>query len=312
MRVKIVFMGTSIFAVPSLEELVKNNFNIVGVVTQPDRPKGRGKKVMPTPIKEIAQKNDLTVYQPLKVKDIETINHILAWEPDLIVVVSYGQIIPKDILEGPRYGCINLHASLLPEYRGAAPIQRAIMDGRKISGITTMFIEEGLDTGDIIMQVPISIDEDINHGEYEKILSEKGAELLVDTIRAIQSGSMPRRKQNDAKATYAAMIASEDEKIDWNNCAEDINNQIRGLSPTPGAFTIINGEKIKIYSTSVINPDQTGQIGLILDINKDGFTVQTKKGVILVKEVQRAGKKKMSARDFLQGFSLEKGTVLNS
>lgn len=303
-------MGTSVFAIPSLEKLIKNNCNIIGVVTQPDRPKGRGKKIMPTPIKEIAQAHNLTIIQPNKIKDMDAINQVLAWEPDLIVVVSYGQIIPKEILEYPRYGCINVHASLLPEYRGAAPIQRAIMDGKRVSGVTTMFMEEGLDTGDIIMQVPVPIDEDIDHGSYEKILATKGAELLVDTIRAIQSGSMPRRKQDDSKATYAAMITSEDEKIDWNKNAVDINNQIRGLSPAPGAFTTINGEKIKIYKTKVIDEEKTGEVGMVLQVNKEGFTVQTKKGVILVQEVQRPGKKRMSASSFLQGFELVEGTIL--
>lgn len=305
-------MGSSVFAIPSLEKLIKNNFNIIGVVTQPDRPKGRGKKLMPTPVKEIAEANNLTIIQPNKIKDLDTINQILAWEPDLIAVVSYGQIIPKEILDYPRYGCINLHASLLPEYRGAAPIQRAIMDGKKVSGITTMFMEEGLDTGDIIMQVPVPIDKDIDHGDYEKILALKGAGLLVDTIRSIECGSMPRRKQDDSKATYAAMITNEDEKIDWDKAASDIKNQIRGLSPSPGAFTMINGEKIKIYKTDVVDEEQTGKVGMVLEVNKEGFTVQTKKGVILVQEVQRPGKKRMSAFNFLQGFTLEEGTVLNS
>ncbi|NLB88667.1 MAG: methionyl-tRNA formyltransferase [Syntrophomonadaceae bacterium] len=309
---RIVFMGTSDFAVPSLEKLIKNDFDIVGVVTQPDRPKGRGKKVMPTPIKEVALANNLTIIQPNRIRDVDAINQVLAWEPDLVIVVSYGQIIPKEILDYPRYGCINLHASLLPEYRGAAPIQRAIMDGKKVSGVTTMFMEEGLDTGDIIMQIPVPIDEDMDHGSYEKLLASKGAGLLVDTIRAIQSGSMPRKKQDDSKATYAHMITSEDEKIDWNNSAVDINNQIRGLCPTPGAFTTINGEKIKIYKTKVIDEEQTGIAGTVLEINKDGFIVQTQKGLILVQEVQRPGKKRMSAFSFLQGFTLTEGTILNS
>lgn len=309
---KLVFMGTSEFAVPSLEKLINNDFEIVGVVTQPDRPKGRGKKVMPTPVKEVALAHNLTIFQPNRIRDIEAINQVLAWEPDLVVVVSYGQIIPKEILDYPRYGCINLHASLLPEYRGAAPIQRAIMDGKKVSGVTTMFMEEALDTGDIIMQIPIAIDDDIDHGSYEKILAVKGAGLLIDTIRAIQSGSMPRKKQDDSKATYAHMITSEDEKINWNKTAVHINNQIRGLSPAPGAFATINGEKIKIFKTKVVNEEQTGAAGMVLAINKEGFTVQTQKGVILVQEVQRPGKKRMSAYSFLQGFTLKEGTILES
>lgn len=303
-------MGTSTFAVPSLEKLINSRCTIVGVVTQPDRPRGRGKKVLPTPVKEIAIKHNLSIYQPYRIKDSETINYILAWDPDLIVVVSYGQIIPIEILEYPRYGCVNLHASLLPEYRGAAPIQRAIMDGKNVSGITTMFMEEGLDTGDIIMQVPIPIDDNINHGDYENQLANVGAELLLDTIRALECGSMPRRKQDDNKATYAAMISREEEEIDWQNTAIDIHNKIRGLSPNPGAFTMINGTKVKIYSTCIIDEYAVGQVGEVVDINQDGFAVQTKKGILLIKEVQRAGKNRMIAKDFLQGFTLNKGDLL--
>lgn len=309
---RIIFMGTSVFAVPSLKKLINNNFTIVSVVTQPDRPRGRGKKMQPTPVKEIAEEYNLEVFQPQRVKDPDTINYILDLEPDLIVVVSYGQIIPTEILDYPRYGCINLHASLLPEYRGAAPIQRVIMDGKKVSGVTTMFMEEGLDTGDIIMQVPIPINNDINHGEYEKKLAAAGAELLIDTIRTIESGSMPQRKQNDEKATYAPMITREDEKIDWNNTAEHIHNQVRGLNPEPAAFTIINGVKVKIHKTILVDENQTGQPGVVIDTDRDKFTVQTKQGRLLITEVQREGKRRMSARDFLQGFSLEKGSLLDS
>ncbi len=309
---KIVFMGTSVFAVPSLEKLIDNNFTVVGVVTQPDRPQGRGKKVMPTPIKIIAEQNNLPVYQPQKVKDNSTINQIINWDPDLIIVVSYGQIIPKEILEYPRYGCINVHASMLPEYRGAAPIRRAIMEGKKMSGITTMFMDEGLDTGDIIMQMPVPIDSSINHGDLESILAATGAELLIDTIRAIQSGSMPRRKQDNSKATYAAMITNEEEKIDWTQAAPHIHAKVRALGPQPGAFTYINGTKVKIFGTSIVNELQKGVTGLILEVSKEGFAVQTGAGVLLVTQVQREGKRKMTAREFLQGFALKAGTLLDS
>ena len=303
-------MGTSTFAVPSFEKLIASKCNIVGVVTQPDRPRGRGKKVLPTPVKEVALKHNLSIYQPHSIKDSDTINYILAWEPDLIVVVSYGQIIPREIIDYPRYGCVNLHASLLPEYRGAAPIQRAIMEGKKVSGITTMFMDEGLDTGDIIMQVPIPINDNIDHGDYELQLANEGVEILLDTIRALECGSMPRRKQDNSKTSYAPMITKEEEKINWHNSAVDIHNKIRGLSPNPGAFTIINDTKVKIFATTVIDTEARGQAGEVVDINNVGFAVQTAKGILLIKEVQRAGKNKMNAKDFLRGFNLNKGDLL--
>ncbi len=305
-------MGTSAFAVPSLEMLIKNDCTIVGVVTQPDRPRGRGKKVLPSPIKKTALENDLLVYQPDKIKEPDAINYIIALDPDIIVVVSYGQIIPVEILDYPRYGSINLHASLLPEYRGAAPIQRAIMEGKKVSGITTMFMDEGLDTGDIIMQIPITIAENINHGEYEKILAKEGAGLLLDTIRTIQSGSMPRRKQDDKKATYAAMITRDEEKINWHKPALDIHCKIRGLSPKPGAFTIINGVNVKIFSSHIVDEETVGQIGEVVEVTPDSFIVQTKKGLLAVYEVQRAGRRKMATADFLKGFTLNEGDLLDS
>ncbi len=307
---KLVFMGTSMFAVPALEKLIENNYSIVGVVTQPDRPKGRGKRVLPTPIKQTAEQNNLPVIQPLKIRDNNAINQITKWDPDLIIVVSYGQIIPKEILEYPHFGCINIHASLLPEYRGAAPIQRAIMDGKKTTGVTTMFMEEGLDTGDIIMQVPISIYNDMDHGDLEKVLALTGAELLMDTLSTIQSGSMPRRKQDNDKANYAAMISSEEEKIDWTKPVQNINDKIRALAPKPGAFTYINGTKVKLYKTSIVGENQKGKAGLVLKVEKDSFTVQTGQGILLIKEVQRENKKRMSTREFLQGFNLHEGTVI--
>ncbi|HZJ84821.1 MAG TPA: methionyl-tRNA formyltransferase [Syntrophomonadaceae bacterium] len=309
---KILFMGTSEFAVPSLEKLIENDCSIVGVITQPDRPRGRGKKVSFTPIKELAIEKKLPVYQPKKIKDPETINYILDMDPDLIIVVSYGQIIPVEILDYPRYGSVNLHASLLPEYRGAAPIQRAIMDGKRISGITTMFMDEGLDTGDIIMQIPIPIAGDINHGDYESLLAVEGAELLLDTVSAIQSGSMPRKKQDDSRATYAPMITREDEKINWHKTAQGIHSKIRGLSPKPGAYTSINGIKVKIFKSSVVEGNKVGEIGEVVAINQDSFTIQTEKGLLVVGEVQRAGRQRMSVGDFLKGFTLNKGDLLDS
>ncbi|MBO8158518.1 methionyl-tRNA formyltransferase [Thermosyntropha sp.] len=307
---RIVFMGTSDFAVPSLKKLVEEGYDIAGVVTQPDRPKGRGNKIIPPPVKEIALLNDLPVYQPENIKKIEAVEYIKSWEPELIVVVSYGQILPKTLLELPPLGCINVHASLLPFYRGAAPIQRAIMDGRKETGVTTMFMEEGLDTGDIIMQLKVPIEENITHGELEAILAWKGADLLIKTIKSLKSEKIKRQKQDGSKATYAAMLTYADEIIDWNKPASAIHNQVRALSPKPGAYTTIGKNKIKIFKSRIAEKDTEGKPGTILTVNKDSFIVQTGKGSLEILELQREGKKRMPASEFIKGNRIIEGLVL--
>ncbi len=306
----IVYMGTSVFAVPSLESLIASRHRVVGVVSQPDRPRGRGKVVSPTPVKEIATQHDIPVYQPAKIKSPEAIDQINLWQPELIVVVSYGQIIPKEILKYPAHGCINVHASLLPRYRGAAPIQRALMDGEKISGITTMFMDEGLDTGDIILQVAIPIKDEYDHGHLEAILAEKGAWLLGETIDQLEKGTAPRIPQQHELATYAGRITREDEKIDWSQPAEAIHNRIRALSPNPGAWTTIDQHKTKVYKSRVKSNDGSGVISQVVEVGRDGFSVQTGKGIIEILEVQRAGKKRIPAIDFLRGCQLQPGTLL--
>ena len=306
----VVYMGTSTFAVPSLESLIASRHQVVGVVSQPDRPRGRGKRISPTPVKEIAEQHSIPVYQPAKIKSPEAIKQIKLWQPELIVVVSYGQIIPKEILDYPALGCINVHASLLPRYRGAAPIQRALMDGEKISGITTMFMDEGLDTGDIILQLEIPVKDEYDHGQLEAILAEKGALLLNETIDQLENGTAPRIPQQEELASYASRLTREDEKIDWSQPAELIHNQIRALSPNPGAWATIDNNKTKIYKSRVISNDESGVISQIVEVGNDGFSVQSGKGILKILEVQRAGKKRMPASDFLRGCKLQPGTLL--
>jgi len=307
---KIVYMGTSLFAVPSLQSLIKSRHQVVGVVSQPDRPRDRGKRISPTPVKEIATQHDIPVYQPARIKSPEAIEQIKLWQPELIVVVSYGQIIPRQILEYPALGCINVHASLLPRYRGAAPIQRALMAGEKISGITTMFMDEGLDTGDIILQLEVPVKDEYDHGQLEVILAEIGALLLAETIDQLESGNAPRIPQQEELASYAGRITREDEKIDWSQSAEMIHNQIRALSPNPGAWTTIDNNKTKIYKSRVISNDESGVISQIVEVGNDEFSVQSGKGILEILEVQRAGKKRMPASDFLRGCQLQPGTLL--
>lgn len=308
---RIVFMGTSSFAVPSLKKIHTSHHKLVAVVTQPDRPRGRGKKTQPSPVKEKATEYGVEIYQPEKISSEEAIDQLCTYEPDVIVVASYGQIIPTEILDLPRYGCINVHASLLPKYRGAAPIQRAIMNGEKYTGISIMFMDEGLDTGDIIMQAPVTIEENMDHGELESLLAVKGSELLMDVIAILESGSMPRKQQKAHKASYAHMISKKEEKINWEWEADQIRNHIRALSPRPAAYTSMDGTRFKIYSTRFVDADSEGVPGEILKITDDGFIVQTGKGCLEILEVQKAGKKRMPTREFLKGFTLEPGQRLD-
>ncbi|NLT21318.1 MAG: methionyl-tRNA formyltransferase [Syntrophomonadaceae bacterium] len=307
---RIIFMGTSEFAVPSLKAIINNGHVLLGVVTQPDRPRGRGHKLQPTPIKDYAQPLGLPIMQFNKIKSQEAIEWFQALQPEVVVVVSYGQIIPAEIINLPEYGCINVHASLLPEYRGAAPIQRAIMDGKTNTGITTMYMNEGLDTGDIIMQTAIDIGINMTHGELEPILAEQGAELLIKTLQAIDRGDIERISQDDAQVSYASMIKPEDEILDWNQDSGSLHNRIRALSPQPGCYTIYAGEKLKIYKSRVISKDGVGTPGLITNATKDGFIIETGLGTIEILEVQKAGKKRMSARDFMNGGNIKPGVLL--
>lgn len=309
---KIIFMGTSDFAVPSLLKIMESPDEILAVVTQPDRPRGRGNKFIPSPVKEIAVKHDLPVLQPARIKNEESIDRIQSLEADLIVVVSYGQIIPPELLDYPRLGCINVHASLLPRYRGAAPIQRAIMAGEEISGVTTMALDSGLDTGDIILQMPVPIPPEMDHGQYEQVLAAAGADLLMDTLAILKSGSFPKKKQNPALASYAHMLTREEEEIDWRDDAIAIHNRIRALSPKPAAYTSFQGKRFKIFKSLVLPEATHGEPGEIAAIVPAGFIVQSSRGLLEIREVQLEGRKRMPCSDFLKGFKLKVGDVLGN
>lgn len=308
----LIFMGTSEFAVPSLEILSKH-FKVAAVITQPDRPKGRGHRVEPTPVKLAAQQLDLPIYQFNRIKETVAIDTIMGLRPDLIVVVSYGQLIPASVLEIPPRGCINVHASLLPRYRGAAPIQRAIMAGEKTTGITTMLMDEGLDTGDIILQTVVDVPTDLSYGALQRKLAYTGAELLLRTIEEVQAGTAQYHAQDDSQATYAAMIHAQDELINWTDSAWVIHNKIRALDPQPGSYTTFGGTKLKIFASRVLEQESDlSMAGAFIAATQEGFLVQTGQGCLEILEVQREGKKRMSARDFIKGNKLKSGDLLGS
>ncbi len=299
-NLKIVFMGTPDFAVPCLKTL-NENYEVIAVITQPDRPKGRGQKLTPSPIKEYALEHNLTVLQPEKIKTSETEEQLKKLAPDLIVVVAFGQILSKAILDIPQLGCINVHASLLPKYRGAAPIHWSIINGETKTGITTMYMDVGLDTGDMILKEEVSISAKMNTGELHDTLMNIGAKTLLQTIKQIAEGSVVRNKQNDAEASYAPLLTKELERINWLLPAQEIYNLVRGLNPWPVAFSIFKGKKLKIWQTKVIDNVTIGEIGTVLSLTETGFTVQTGKGILEILELQPESKRKMTAKDFVCG-----------
>ena len=305
----VVFMGTPEFAVPTLEALVKEH-NVTAVVTQPDKPKGRGKKMMFSAVKEKALEYGLTVYQPEKVKDSDFVQVLKELAPDIMVVVAFGQILSEEILNIPKYGCINVHGSLLPEYRGAAPIQWSIIHGREYGGVTTMYMTKGLDSGDMILKAQEKIRDDDTYGSLYDRLSVIGADLLIKTLELIESGEAPRTPQNEAEATAAPMITREMERINWNDRADNIVNLIKGLNPQPVAHTLLKGEKLKIWFAEKEGNGYTGTPGEIVDVRKKDFVVMTADGAVAVKEVQAQGGKKMTTDAYMRGHAIDKGTIL--
>lgn len=307
----IVFMGTPEFAVPSLDILI-NNFGVEAVFTQPDKPKGRGKKLTMSPIKELALKHGIKVYQPQKLKNnLEAIEDIKSLNPDFIVVVAYGQILPKDVIDIPKYACINVHASLLPSYRGAAPINWAIINGEDKTGITTMLMDTGLDTGDMLLKEEVNITHDMTAGELHDILKEKGAELLLETIKKMVSGEITPIKQGDSPTAYASMLDKKMALIDWSSTASDIHNLIRGLNPWPVAFTHYKDQVMKIYKSQVLDKESCKCNGTIISVSNDGIEVACGKGVLLLKEIQFPGKKVLTVEQYLRGNSIEENVILN-
>ena len=309
----ILFMGTPDFAKESLEALYNAGYNILGVVTNPDKPKGRGMKMIASPVKQLAIENNIPIYQPIKIRNNEEfIKEIKELNPDIICVVAYGKILPKEILDIPKYGCINVHGSLLPKYRGAAPIQWAIINGEKTTGITTMYMDIGMDTGDMILKEEVEIGEDETTGELWERLSKIGGTLLVKTINLIEKGKAPREKQGE-DYTVAPMLSKEMAQIDWNKkSSKDIKNLVRGLDPIIGAYTFINNKKIKIWKVNIISNEEfaikfnievqkykNGEVLLAND--KQGLFIKANDAIINVIELQAENSKRMNAKDYLRG-----------
>ena len=308
---EIVFMGTPDFSVGTLEEIIATGHEVVGVVTQPDKPKGRGKEMHLTPVKEVALKHNLPVYQPTRVKEADFVSELAAMNADVIVVVAFGQIISREILDLPKHGCINVHASLLPKYRGAAPIQWAIIDGEEQTGVTIMQMDEGLDTGDMIAKTEVVISDNETGGSLFDSLSQAGAKLLVKVLADIEAGTIKREPQpSESPTPYAKMIKKQMGKIDFSDEAVVIERLIRGLNPWPSAYTSINGKTLKLWQAVVLDEVASEKPGVIVRIDKEVIWVQTKKGLLGIKELQLEGKKRMNVADFLRGFDLKEGSML--
>ncbi|SCP98051.1 methionyl-tRNA formyltransferase [Anaerobium acetethylicum] len=307
---KIVFMGTPDFSVGTLEKLIEAGHEVLAVITQPDKPKGRGKAMQHTPVKEAALRHGIPVYQPVKVREPEFIEILKGLNPEVIVVVAFGQILPKSILEMPKYGCVNVHASLLPKYRGAAPINWSIIDGEEVTGVTTMKMDVGLDTGDMIMKTAVTIEKDETAGSLHDKLSMAGALLCVETLRKLEDGTAVFEKQDDSLSNYAKMLDKNLGKIDWRNDAAYIERLIRGLNPWPSAYSSFEGKTLKIWAAEVIEDEADGKAGEIVAVTKNGIQVKTGKGILEIRELQLEGKKRMEAGAFLRGYPVAIGTIL--
>ncbi|SCJ49230.1 Methionyl-tRNA formyltransferase [uncultured Clostridium sp.] len=306
---KIVFMGTPEFAVPSLEKII-SKYGVEAVFTQPDRPKGRGKKMAFSPVKEVAVKHDIKVFQPEKLKeDREAIEYLKELKPDFIIVVAFGQILTKEVLDIPSIGCINLHASLLPMYRGAAPLNWVVVNGEKVSGNTTMLMDVGLDTGDMLLKDEVEITENMTAGELHDKLMISGADLLIKTIDGMSKGEITPIKQ-EGETCYAKMLSKDTGKIDWSKSAKEIHNLIRGLNPWPIAHTTYKDESMKIYESSILNENSSKDPGTIISVNKNGMKVNTTDGIILIKKIQFPNGKPLTIEQYINGKEIEIGTKL--
>lgn len=333
---KIIFMGTPDFSVGTLEALIEAGHEVTLVVTQPDKPKGRGKAMQFPPVKEAALAHGIEVYQPRRVREEACIQYLGKYQADIIVVVAFGQILPKEILEMPRYGCINVHASLLPKYRGAAPIQWAVINGEQVTGVTTMRMDEGLDTGDMILKEEVRLTAEETGGSLFDRLAQTGAKLCLQTLTAIEEGTVSYTPQDHALATHTTMIKKQLGEIDWQKPAQELERLVRGLNPWPSAYTFLNGKTLKIWKAAVIgqtDQEQAGNLqegreqagkpesgeqqaafeiepGSVAWVTKDSFAVQTGQGLLKLLEVQLEGKKRMTIDAFLRGFPIDKGCKL--
>ena len=305
---KIIFMGTPDFAAASLEALIASRHEIQAVVTQPDKPKGRKGELTPSPVKVVAEGKGIKVYQPLKVRDEEFVKTLRAYNPDVIVVVAFGQIIPLSILKMPKFGCVNIHGSLLPKYRGAAPIQWAVLDGEKETGITTILMDEGIDTGDILLKKTIKIDMDETSGSLFDKLMALGAETILETLDELENGNLTPIKQGESPTAYAKMLTKAMGLIDFTRPAKELDCFVRGMDPWPSAYTLLSGKTLKLWTVRAV--EGSGKAGSVIDIGKESFTIACGEGAIEVLEVQLEGKKRMSAGDFLKGSTLNIGQEL--
>ena len=307
---KVIFMGTPDFSVGTLEALVEAGHEVVLAVTQPDKPKGRGKEMQFTPVKECALKYDIPVFQPGRIREAECIEELRKYGADIMVVVAFGQILPKEILEMTPYGCVNVHASLLPKYRGAAPIQWSIIEGEEVTGVTTMQMDEGLDTGDMLLKTEIIMDEKETGGSLHDKLAAAGAKLCVETLEALQNKTVTPVPQGETPTAYAKMLDKQLGNIDWNKSAVEIERLIRGLTPWPSAYTNWNGKVMKIWEAKVTSNTAEAAPGTIVNVQKDCFEVQTGNGTLEVRELQIPGKKRMDAGAFMRGYQIKEGEIL--
>ncbi len=305
---RILFMGTPEFAQVSLQTLLDDKRQVVCVITQPDKPKGRGYEMAMSDVKKLALEKNIPVHQPVTLKDGAILPVLEEYRPDIIVVVAYGQILPEYVLNFPKYGCINIHGSLLPKYRGAAPIQRAVIDGEKVSGVTSMYMEKGLDTGDMLIKRELPISREATAGEYHDALAVLGGSVLLETLDKIKEGSLIPEKQNDSLSTYASQLSKAEGEIDWNNTSEAIYNKVRGLNPWPMAYSFIGGKRFTV--DFVYKGEQSGKPGEVLRADNNGLIVACGEGSVLIKDIKVEGKKKMSVGDYLRGHTIAEGTLL--
>lgn len=307
---RVIFMGTPDFSVGTLEALIQAGHQVVLAVTQPDKPRGRGGKRQFPPVKETALEHGIPVFQPRKVREPENIEELKKYQADVIVVVAFGQILPREILELTPYGCINVHASLLPSYRGAAPIQWAVINGETVSGVTTMQMDEGLDTGDMLLKTEVPLEPEETGGSLHDKLAAAGASLCVRTLKALEEGTVTPKKQGESPTAYASMLKKEMGEIRWEDPAISIERLIRGLNPWPSAYTGWQDKTMKIWEAEVLEEDSGQEPGTVVRVDKDGFLVQTGKGLLKVTALQIPGKKRMEADAFLRGYSMEPGEKL--
>ena len=307
---KVIFMGTPDFAVGALDAIVEAGHEVVLVVTQEDKPKGRGKEIQFTPVKEAAIRHGIEVYQPHRVKQEEPVAKLREYNADVFVVAAYGQILSKELLDMPKYGCVNIHASLLPKYRGAAPIQWSIIDGEKVTGVTTQMMAEGIDTGDILDVIEVEIDKEETGGSLFDKLTVAGSEVILTTLKKLEDGTVTRTPQDHSQSTYAKMLDKKMGNIDFSKSAEEIERLIRGLNPWPSAYTSYSGKTLKIWKAEVMDKDYDGSYGQIVDKTKKAIIIKTGQGALAITELQLEGKKRMTTEAFLCGAGFELGEIL--